>query len=69
MPKSASRGSSPRWTRKDVGARTRAIAVSAMNAPAERASVRRSEDNPDESATFDTGPLIPNSVAAIATMA
>ncbi len=40
-----------------------------MNAPAERASVSRSEERPDESATFDTGPLIPKNVAATITIA
>ena len=35
-----------------------------MNAPAERASVSRSEESPDVSATFDTAPFTPKSVAA-----
>ena len=38
-------------------------------ANAERASVRRSEDSPDESATFETVPLMPKSAAAMRTMA
>ncbi len=45
------------------------MSVSAMHAPAERASVSRSEERPEESATFETGPLIPNSVAATMTIA
>ncbi len=43
--------------------------VSAMPAPAQRASVSRSEESPEASATFDTGPLTPKSVAATATIA
>ncbi len=39
-----------------------------MQAPAERASVRRSEERPDVSATFDTAPLTPKSVAATSTI-
>ena len=40
-----------------------------MKAPAERASVSRSDDRPDESATFETGPLMPKNVAAASTIA
>ncbi len=38
-------------------------------APAQRASVRRSDESPDESATFATEPLRPKSVAALSTIA
>jgi hypothetical protein len=44
------------------------MSVSAMHAPADRASVRRSEERPDVSATFDTAPFTPKSVAATMTM-
>ena len=39
-----------------------------MQAPVERISVRRSDESPDASATFETAPLIPNSVAATNTI-
>jgi hypothetical protein len=40
-----------------------------MQAPADLASVSRSDDSPDESATFETVPLMPKSAAATRTMA
>jgi hypothetical protein len=40
-----------------------------MQAPAQRASVSRSDERPDASATFATDPLMPKSVAAAKTIA
>ena len=40
-----------------------------MTAPAQRTSVKRSDEIPEPSTTFDTVPLIPKSVAATATIA
>ena len=49
----------PARRRSDAGVHTSANGVSPMNAPAERASVSRSDDSPDVSATFETAPLTP----------
>ncbi len=42
--------------------------ASPIKAPAQRASVSRSDESPDERATFATDPLMPKSVAATSTM-
>jgi hypothetical protein len=55
--------------RSERGERASAISVSPIQAPADRASVSRSEVRPDDSATFATVPLTAKSVAAVRTMA
>src|SRR3954453_4053204 len=67
-PNTASRQSSPRSTRSEERGRSSATSVSPRHAPAERASVRRSDERPEEGVTFATVPLIPNSVAAARTI-
>ena len=46
------------------GERMSTMSIRPMHAPAHRASVSRSDERPDESATFATEPLMPKSVAA-----
>jgi len=60
---------SRRSTRSDDGDRASARIVRPRNAPAQRASVSRSDVSPDESATFATEPLTPKRVAATSTIA
>ena len=45
------------------------MSASPEHAPAQRASVSRSDERPDERATFETAPLTPKSVAATSTIA
>ena len=45
------------------------MSIRPMHAPAQRASVSRSDERPDESATLATEPLTPKSVAAANTIA